>query len=138
MSCEQKEQKLILAEIAYENLSDEDIALYIPYQLTVLDQNGTNSFSPVDVIDERNHIYSTPCCDTELTYLSPHGEGKSFYIPILKANETMTVTIGIRCNADMLNKAYIGIDGVSDIIDPVFEGNGDYTVYLFKVTDDDR
>lgn len=134
----QKEQKLILAEIEYENLSDEDIALYIPYHLAVLNQDDKNNYISADVIDEHDRIYSTPCCDTELTYLSPHGEGKSFYIPILKANETMTVTIGIRCNADMLDKAYIGIDGVSDIVDPVFEGNGDYTTYLFKVSSNDR
>ena len=50
----------------------------------------------------------------------------------------MNVTVGIRCNADMLDKAYLTIDGINDIIDPLHDGDGNYTTYLFKVLDDDR
>ena len=50
----------------------------------------------------------------------------------------MTVTVGIRCNADMLDKAYLDINGISEIVDPVCEGIGDYSHYLFKVQNDDR
>lgn len=137
LSVEQKEQKLILAEITYENLTDEDVELYIPYRANVLNKDG-NEFSHAESIDPKEGIYSTDCCDTEIVYLSPHGEGKSFYIPTLPANETMTVTVGIRCNADMLDKAYLTIDGINDIIDPLYDGDGNYTTYLFKVLDDDR
>lgn len=137
LSVEQKEQKLILAEITYENLTDEDVELYIPYRANVLNKDG-NEFSHAESIDPKEGIYSTACCDTEIVYLSPHGEGKSFYIPTLPANETMTVTVGIRCNADMLDKAYLIIDGINDIIDPLYDGDGNYTTYLFKVLDDDR
>ncbi|MBQ1475062.1 MAG: hypothetical protein IIZ32_07145, partial [Ruminococcus sp.] len=137
LSVEQKEQKLILAEITYENLTDEDVELYIPYRANVLNKDG-NEFSHAESIDPKEGIYSTACCDTEIAYLSPHGEGKSFYIPTLPANETMNVTVGIRCNADMLDKAYLTIDGINDIIDPLYDGDGNYTTYLFKVLDDDR
>ena len=137
LSVEQKEQKLILAEITYENLTDEDVELYIPYRANVLNKDG-NEFSHAESIDPKEGIYSTACCDTEIAYLSPHGEGKSFYIPTLPANETMNVTVGIRCNADMLDKAYLTIDGINDIIDPLHDGDGNYTTYLFKVLDDDR
>lgn len=136
LSVEQKEQKLILAEITYENLTDEDVELYIPYRANVLNKDG-NEFSHAESIDPKEGIYSTACCDTEIVYLSPHGEGKSFYIPTLPARETMTVTVGIRCNADMLDKAYLTIDGINDIIDPLYDGDGNYTTYLFKVLDDD-
>ena len=138
LSRENKEQKLILAEITYTNLSDEDVELYIPYCMCVLNKSSDNSFTRAENIDPENDILSTPCCDTELTYLSPHGEGKSYYILTLPANETMTVTVGVRCNADMLEKSYLSINDISEIVDPVYEGNGDYTTYLFKVTDDDR
>ncbi|MBQ4239215.1 MAG: hypothetical protein II698_07895 [Ruminococcus sp.] len=137
LSVEQKEQKLILAEITYENLTDEDVELYIPYRANVLNKDG-NEFRHAESIDPKEGIYSTACCDTEIVYLSPHGEGKSFYIPTLPANETMNVTVGIRCNADMLDKAYLTIDGINDIIDPLHDGDGNYTTYLFKVLDDDR
>ena len=111
--------------------------MYIPYRANVLNKDG-NEFSHAESIDPKEGIYSTDCCDTEIVYLSPHGEGKSFYIPTLPARETMTVTVGIRCNADMLDKAYLTIDGINDIIDPLYDGNGNYTTYLFKVLDDDR
>lgn len=137
LSVEQKEQKLILAEITYENLTDEDVELYIPYRANVLNKDG-NEFSHAESIDPKEGIYSTACCDTEIAYLSPHGEGKSFYIPTLPAHETMTVTVGIRCNADILDHAYLTIDGINDIIDPLYDGDGNYTTYLFKVQDDDR
>lgn len=137
LSVEQKEQKLILAEITYENLTNEDVELYIPYRANVLNKDG-NEFSHAESIDPKEGIYSTACCDTEIAYLSPHGEGKSFYIPTLLAHETMTVTIGIRCNADMLDHVYLTIDGINDIIDPLYDGDSNYTTYLFKVLEDDR
>lgn len=136
LSTEEKEQKLILAEITYENLTDEDVELYIPYRANVLNKDG-NKFSHAESIDPKEGIYSTACCDAEIAYLSPHGKGKSFYIPTLSAHETITVTVGIRCNADMLDKAYLTIDGINDIIDPLYDGDGNYTTYLFKVQDDD-
>ena len=135
LSRENKEQRLILTEITFENLSDEDIELYIPYGLSVMNRNG-DSFTHAETIDPDNRTYSTECCDTEITYLSPHGEGKSFYIPTLRAKEKLIVTVGILCNADMLDRAYLTINGISSIVEPAHEGTGDYTTYLFKVQND--
>lgn len=137
LSCEQKEQKLILTEITYENLCGEDISLYIPYRLRVMNKDAESKYTPAESIDPENHIYSTACCDTEITYLSPHGEGKSFYITTLPARETMTVTVGFRCNADMLDHAYLAIDDVNSIINPSHEGVNEYLTYLIKVQQDD-
>ena len=134
---EQKEQKLILAELTFKNLCDEDIELFIPYLVNVLNKER-NKFTYAESIDLENDIYSTECCDTEITYLSPHGEGKSFYIPTLPAHETLTVTLGVRCNADMIDKAYLAVNNVNLVIDPPHDGDGSYTTYLFKVQDDDR
>lgn len=138
LSYEQKEQKLILAEVTYENLSDEDLDLFVTYHLNVMNKDGENNFTHAESIDPQNLIYSTECCDTEITYLSPHGEGKSFYMPTLPAHEKMTVTFGFRCNADMLNRAYLSLDNVNEVVEPAIEGAGDYVVYLFEVPDDDR
>lgn len=124
-----------MTEITFENLSDEDIELYIPYGLSVMNRNG-DSFTHAETIDPDNRTYSTECCDTEITYLSPHGEGKSFYIPTLRAKEKLIVTVGILCNADMLDRAYLTINGISSIVEPAHEGTGDYTTYLFKVQND--
>lgn len=73
-----------------------------------------------------------------MAYISPHGVGKSFYIQTLHAGETLTVTVGSRVNTDILDKAYFVLNGVSDVADPAPEGKGYQTVYLFKVTDNDR
>lgn len=137
LSREQKPQKLVIAEITYENLCDEDVELYIPYRLNVMNQVGDSDFTYAESIDESNHIYSTACCDHEITYLSPRGEGKSFYIPTLPANTTMTVTVGFRCNADLLGKAYLTMDNGNQIVDPPHKDSGEYTTYLFKVQRDD-
>ncbi|MBQ3331328.1 MAG: hypothetical protein IJG87_09155 [Ruminococcus sp.] len=137
LSCEQKEQKMILAEVTYENLTDEDLDLFVTYHLNVMNKDGENSFTHAETIDPQNLIYSTECCDTEITYLSPHGEGKSFYIPTLPEHEKMTVTFGFRCNADMLDRAYLCLDNVNEVVEPAIEGAGDYVVYLFEVTEND-
>ena len=137
LSTEEKEQKLILAEITFKNLCDENIELFIPYLVNVLNKEG-NKFTYAENIDPKKGIYSTDCRDTEITYLSPHGEGKSFYIPTLPAHETLTVTLGVRCNADMIDKAYLAINNVNQIIDPPHDGNSNYTTYLFKVQNHDR
>ena len=49
----------------------------------------------------------------------------------------MTVTVGFLCSKDMLDKAYLMLYGVNDIVDPKPETDNPYTNYLFKVQNDD-
>ena len=138
LNTEIKDQTMVLADITYTNLSDEDIELYIPYRINIFDRNSDGSFKQANIVDLDNRIYTTDICDGEMAYISPHGAGKSFYILTLHAGETLTVTVGSRVNTDILDKAYFVLNGVSDVADPAPEGKGYQTVYLFKVTDNDR
>ena len=135
---EVKNQVMVLADITYQNLSDEDIELYVPFRINVYNHVGDDKYTQANIVDLENKIYTTDLCDGEITYISPHGAGKSFYILNLPANETMTVTIGSRVDTDMLDKAYFTLFGVSDVVDPAPEGEGYQINYLFKVQDDDR
>lgn len=138
LKSELKQQKLVMADITYINMSDEDIELFIPFSMNVLDINDNGKFTQSHIIDTDERIYSDDYCDGEITYLSPHGIGKSFYIPTLKANETMTVTVGFRCCSDVLDKAYFTMYNLYNVIEPQYNGDINYGNYIFKVQQDDR
>lgn len=137
LSSEVKQQKMVLADITYTNLSDEDIELYIPYSLLVLNKDDEGNFTRANSIDPENNIYSDDAVSGEIDYLTPHGIGKSFYIPALPASETITVTVGFLCNADMIDKAYFTLYNVDSVANPAYEGDSNYVSYLFKVQNDD-
>ena len=137
ISTEDKEQKLILIDLNYTNLSDEDCQVYIPYDLVIYNKYG-EGFTPAEDIDPANGIFSTALCDSEVFYNSdPIDRGHNYLCTMLSAGETKTVTIGYRCCADMLDKAYLTIyDAASaSIIDPAPAENGSLEIpnYIIKV-----
>ena len=134
ISREDQDQKLILIDVTYTNLSDEDTVVYIPYDLETFDQKAGGSFDYVWNIDPENKITSSELCDSEILYVSdPVDTVKSFNCTTLKANETKTVTIGYRCVTDAVDKAYLTIyDATSaSIIDPSpdrYDGTANYII----------
>lgn len=138
ISSEIADQKLVLADITYENLSDEDIELFIPYNLATMEKDNDGTFHHSNVIDDEKLIYSTPYTDGETVYLTPHGIGDDFYIYTIPAKTSMTFTMGWRCKADIVDKAYLTNVYQGSVIDPPAESDSPYYTYLFKVTDDDR
>ena len=137
ISSEEKEQKLILIDLTYTNLSDESCQVYIPYDLVIFIKNG-DKYTQAEDVDRENGIYSTSLCDCEILYNSdPIDTGHNGLCTMLRAGETKTVTIGYRCCADMLDKAYLTIyDATSaSIIDPApAEDNSDEIPnYIIKV-----
>lgn len=134
LSTEEAKQVLVLADITYENLSDEEITVSIPWRLDTFNKNADGSFTYSTIIDEENDIHASDYCDSEIFYLTPHGEGKSFYtLPNLPAHGTATVTVGFRCNADKLDQAYLTLYGADGVVDPQPATDNPYTNYLFKV-----
>ena len=125
ISREDKEQKLILIDITYTNLSDEDTVVYVPYNLETFDKKDNSSYDYAWNINPEDKITSSELCDSEMFYVSdPVDTVKSLYCTTLKASETKTVTIGYRCVTDALDKAYLTIyDATSaSIVDPAPEG----------------
>ena len=139
ISCEDKEQKLVLIDLIYTNLSGEDTVVYIPYDLETFEKKADGSYDYSWNIDPENKITSSNLCDSELFYVSdPVDTVKSLYCTTLKANETKTVTIGYRCVTDTLDKAYLTIcDATSaSIVDPApegFDGRDIIPNYIIKV-----
>ena len=124
-SVEEREQKLVLIDLTYANLSDEDAVAYLPYNLETLTKKADGSYDQAKNIDPDNKITSSENCDSELFYVSdPIDTVYSFYRFELKANETKTVTIGSRCCTDMLDKAYLTIidAGSMGVVDPTPDG----------------
>ena len=125
ISSEEKEQKLVLVDVTYTNLSDEDTVVYIPYELEIFDKKDNGSYDYAWNIDPESKITSSGLCDNEIFYVSdPVDTVKSLYCTTLNAGETKTVTIGYRCVTDALDKAYLMIyDATSaSIVDPAPEG----------------
>lgn len=139
ISSEEKEQKLVLVELTYTNLSNEDTFVYIPYNLEVFDKKANGAYDYAWNIDPTNKITSSEYCDSEPLYVSnPIDTVNSFYCTNLKANETKTVTIGYRCVTDALDKAYLTIyDATSaSIVDPApdeYDGGENIPNYIIKV-----
>lgn len=139
ISTEEKEQKLVLIDLTYTNLNDEDTVVYIPYSLVTFEKESDGSYDFSWNIDPENKITSSEYCDSEKLYVSdPVDTVHSFYCTALKANETKTVTIGFRCCTDMLDKAYLAIyDATSEsIVDPApdgYDGRDNIPNYIMKV-----
>lgn len=138
LSSEEKDQSVILIDICYSNLSDEDVRVFIPYDLEVLNNSEDGRYTLATDIDPGQRIFSTDYCDREMFYNSdPIDMEKSYYSVSLGANETKTVTIGYRCCTDMLDKAYLTIVDAScfGIVDPaVPEADSDEIInYIIKV-----
>lgn len=130
----ESEQVVVLADITYTNKNDEDIQLYIPYHLNILDKNSDGSLTPAGRIDEEQKIYADGYYEIEPFYLSPHGDSeKSYYIPTLPAHSTITVTVGFLCNADKLDQAYLIQENIGDVSNPQYNSSHPYAVYCFKV-----
>ena len=139
ISREDKEQKLVLIDLTYTNLSSEDTIVYIPYDLETFDKKADGTYDYSWNVDPENKITSSKLCDSEIFYVSdPVDTVKSLYCTTLNAGETKTVTIGYRCVTDALNKAYLTIyDATSaSIIDPSPDGYGgrdNIPNYIIKV-----
>ena len=133
------ERVLVLADITYTNNSDKEMSVYVPYCLNVMDEGADGKLKEAGIIDEEKDIHADGYCEREIFYLSPHGENQKGFltVPGLKAGERMTVTVGFLCSKDMLDKAYLMLYGVNDIVDPKPETDNPYTNYLFKVQNDD-
>ena len=139
ISREDKEQKLVLVDVTYTNLSDEDTVVYIPYELEIFDKKDNGSYDYAWNIDPESKITSSGLCDNEIFYVSdPVDTVKSLCCTTLNAGETKTVTIGYRCVTDALDKAYLTIyDATSaSIVDPAsegFDGRNNISNYIIKV-----
>ena len=139
ISSEEKEQKLVLVDVTYTNLSDEDTVIYIPYTLVTFDQKPDGTFDYSWNIDPENKITSSEHCDCEPLYVSdPLDSAKSYYCIKLNANDTKTVTIGFRCCTEALDKAYLTIFSVSSesIVDPApyeYDEQEGASNYIMKV-----
>lgn len=139
ISSEEKEQKLVLVDVTYTNLSDEDIVVYIPYNLETFDKKENSSYDYAWNINPEDKITSSELCDSEMFYVSdPVDTVKSLYCTTLNAGETKTVTIGYRCVTEALDKAYLTIyDATSaSIVDPApegYDGRNNIPNYIIKV-----
>lgn len=139
ISREDKEQKLILIDITYTNLSDEDTVVYVPYILETFDKKDNSSYDYAWNINPEDKITSSELCDSEVFYVSdPVDTVKSLYCTTLNAGETKTVTIGYRCVTDALDKAYLTIHDATSasIVDPApegYEGRNNIPNYIIKV-----
>lgn len=139
ISTEDMAQKLVLIDITYTNLSDEETVVYIPYNLEAFEKKSDGTYDYAWNIDPDEKITSSGYCDSEPFYVSnPIDNIHSYYCVELKAYETKTVTIGYRCCTDMLDKAYLTIyDATSaSIVDPApegYESRDEIPNYLIKV-----
>lgn len=134
LSCESKEQKLVLVDIEFTNTTDKEVTIYIPHRLQTLTKDAFDNYIPATEIDKAQNISAKEYCDGEIFYMSDHGEtDKDFYQPILKPNETKTITLGYRCIEEQLQNAYLVLNPSTDgVITPDYSGSA--TTYLiFKV-----
>ena len=135
ISSEEVERKLVLIDFEYVNLTAEDKTVYIPWRLSAMIKCSDGSFKPYGTINEDENIrYGTEIADSEICYMSNHGEGKSFYSIILEANETKTVTVGFIADADKLDELYLSCCPSADsIYSPEYPDDNTYTYFLMKV-----
>ena len=139
LSSEEMEQEIILIDLNYTNLSGEDITVYIPFGMEVMNRNDDDSFTPATDVDTEHRIFATDYCDREMLYNSdPLDQDKMFYNFTLKAHETKAVTIGYRCSTAVLDKAYLTIVDASSsgIVDPApddCDGSDSIQNYIIKV-----
>ncbi len=133
LSCESMNQSLVLVDIQYVNTSDKEVEVYIPHRLdTLYKEHG--HFVPSTVIDGYENLVANEYNDTEIFYLSSHGEGeKDFYLPKLKPFETKTITLGFRCVDEQLENAYIVLNPSADgVITPDYSSYSN-TYLIYKV-----
>ena len=133
ISCESMDQSLVLVDIKYKNTTDKDVEVYIPHRLeTLYKEHGR--FVPSTIIDRYENLIASEFFDTEVFYLSSHGESeKDFYLPKLKPNETKTITLGFRCVDEQLENAYLVLNPSTDgVITPDYS-NYSNTYLIFKV-----
>ena len=135
LSTESKEQSLVLVDVEFKNTTDKEVSVYVPHRLETFVKDEKGKYIPANHIDKAQHIYSTEYCDLEMFYLSRHGDSeKSFYIPKLAPNETVTITIGYRCIEEQLKNAYIIMNPTTDgVIAPEYNGINNNTYLIFKV-----
>ncbi|MBQ7133843.1 MAG: hypothetical protein IJO20_05045 [Ruminococcus sp.] len=134
LSCESKEQKLVLVDIEFTNTTDKEVTIYIPHRLQTLAKDAFDNYIPATQIDKAQNISAKEYCDGEIFYMSDHGEtDKDFYQPILKPNETKTITLGYRCIEEQLQNAYLVLNPSTDgVITPDYSGSAN-TYLIFKV-----
>ncbi len=134
LSTESKEQKLVLIDIEYTNTTDKAAKVYIPHRFETLTKDEEGSYIHTADVDKSHNITANGYYDGEIFYMSSHGENeKDFYVPTLKPNETMTITIGLRCIDEQLPNAYVAFNPVTDgVIAPEYSNNP-YTCFIFKV-----
>ena len=126
-------QRLVLVDVKYVNTTDKEVAVYIPHRLeTLYKEHGR--FVSSTVIDRYENVIANEYSDTEIFYLSSHGEiEKDFYLPKLKPNETKTITLGFRCVDEQLENAYIVLNPSADgVITPDYSSYSN-TYLIFKV-----
>lgn len=137
ISKQEMEQCVILFDLTYTNLSDEETLCYIPYSLDVLNRSSDGSLAPASDVDPQQNIYSDRYCDPEMLYNSdPADSEKLFYCTSLGPYQTKTVTIGFRCSTNMLDRAYLTVQDVnsSEIIEPACPVEDDAIPnYIIKV-----
>ncbi len=134
ISCESKEQKLVLVDIKFTNTTDKEVTLYIPHRLQTLTKDAFDNYILATQIDKVQNISAKEYCDGEIFYMSDHGEtDKDFYQPTLKPNETKTITLGYRCIEEQLQNAYLVLNPSTDgVIAPDYSGSA-ITYLIFKV-----
>ncbi len=135
LSSESKEQKLVLVDVEFTNTTNSEVSVYVPHRLETLVKDENENYNSATIIDVDNDIYVDEYCDTELFYMSYHGENKKdLYLPTLQPNETVTITIGFRCIEEQLSNAYIILSATTDgIISPEYSGDNFNTYYILKV-----
>lgn len=134
ISCESKEQKLVLVDIEFTNTTDKEVTLYIPHRLQTLTKDTFDNYIPATQIDKAQNISAKEYCDGEIFYMSDHGEtDKGFYQPTFKPNETKTITLGFRCVEEQLQNAYLVLNPLTDgVITPDYSYSSN-TYLIIKV-----
>lgn len=134
LSCESKEQKLVLIDIEYVNTTDKEVTLFIPHRLKTLTKDAYGNYKDAVEIDKAQAITATEYCDIEVFYMSSHGSNdKDFYCPVIMPNETRTITIGFRCIDEQLSNAYLVLNPITDgVLAPDYSDNPN-TYLIFKV-----
>lgn len=134
LSAESKEQKLVLIDIECTNTTDKAVELYIPHRIETLTKDEKGNYTFVADVDKAQNITENGYNDTEIFYMSLHGEyDKNFYIPTLEPNETRTITIGFRCIDEQIGNAYIVLNPVTDGVIISDYSDSPNTYFIFKV-----
>ncbi len=134
ISCESKEQKLVLIDIEYENTTDKEVTLFIPHRLETLTKDAFGNYKHATEIDKAQNIVANAYCDGEIFYMSSHGSSdKDYFCPVIMPNETRTITLGYRCIDEQLPNAYLVLNPITDgVLTPDYSDNPN-TYMIFKV-----